>query len=852
MKRIVLVAGLVAFSGCFDFTGARAQCAAAGACEGEVLPTLVSSTPAANAAQVELATGFTLTFSEPMDRASVTLSLSPAVALVGPTFSDELTASFTTAAPLAPATSYTATVTGQSAKGVALGPTQFTFTTRSAVDLGAPTVVVTPAEGATGVGVDTSLILVFSEAMNPASLTVTTQPPVDWGAVTWAAQDTQARFEMRAVSLLGSTGYTVVISATDVGGNALAASSATVHFTTTSAPDTAPPTVVATQPDTGASGVAVDSAITIGFSETMQRTTAGVLSITPAVPCTPTFDTTNTVLTCQPAAANKFSYSTDYTVTVTGAKDTAGNGMTAPYAFTFTTAAPPDLTAPTFVSVPAKGAMNVELDAGVVLTFSEPMDQSSVQVVSQAMLAPPSWNAAGTVATFAGTYGPNTLYQVNVSGTDLAGNAINAASSSFGFQTRLPPDTTPPTLIATQPGDQATGVGVTSDLQVTFSEAMDPVSTLTSLSLSPALTALCVLDADLVTLTCKHSAQAFAATTAYAVTLDRAKAKDAAGNALSGPNTFHFTSSAVPDTTRPTIVSVTPGNNSKGLHEDTRFTITFSEPMDLASAQAAFTVATPAAHPPSSFAWSPDKKTLTVIVTGTFPIGGTVNWQVGNTAKDLSNNTLAATQLFSFHVAYQKTQVIEAMKVTPSVRRTNPVRGLSTYSADLSTATVSFVGALGGTTTTSMRGIVAFDLTALDTTFVDAVTASMELFHGITAGSPYAALGDLELERITPSPASNGAEVLFEATPQPIGGCYYLTCFTSITWATANITAASKSIGMGSDVDRVKRAVLTYRLSFTNDAAATSTTRYESFASASHPTTSLHPRVSVTYRYAGP
>src|SRR5207248_1886528 len=68
--------------------------------------------------------------------------------------------------------------------------------------------------------------------------------------------------------------------------------------------------------------------------------------------------------------------SSTYTATITtGAKDLAGNPLTANYVWSFTTAAGPDTTAPTVTSTdPLNGATNVALNKKVAATFSEAMD----------------------------------------------------------------------------------------------------------------------------------------------------------------------------------------------------------------------------------------------------------------------------------------------------------------------------------------------------------------------------------------------------------------------------------------------------------------------------------------------
>ncbi|WP_198170627.1 N,N-dimethylformamidase beta subunit family domain-containing protein [Actinoplanes awajinensis] len=97
------------------------------------------------------------------------------------------------------------------------------------------------------------------------------------------------------------------------------------------APDTTAPTVTARTPASGATGVASTSAVTATFSEPVSNA-----AVTTSVAGTTSYDAGSRTVTFQPAAA--LAASTSYTVTVSGAKDTAGNVMTST-SWSFTTAA---------------------------------------------------------------------------------------------------------------------------------------------------------------------------------------------------------------------------------------------------------------------------------------------------------------------------------------------------------------------------------------------------------------------------------------------------------------------------------------------------------------------------------
>jgi hypothetical protein len=110
----------------------------------------------------------------------------------------------------------------------------------------------------------------------------------------------------------------------------------------TSATDTTPPTVTARSPAPGATGVAVSANVTASFSEPVQ---AGSISFTltgpggASVPAAVSYDGPSQTATLNPNT--DLTASTSYTATVSGARDTAGNQMTTPVTWTFTTGSPP-------------------------------------------------------------------------------------------------------------------------------------------------------------------------------------------------------------------------------------------------------------------------------------------------------------------------------------------------------------------------------------------------------------------------------------------------------------------------------------------------------------------------------
>lgn len=116
---------------------------------------------------------------------------------------------------------------------------------------------------------------------------------------------------------------------------------------------------------------------------------------------------------------------------------------------------------------------------------------------------------------------------------------------------------------------------------------------------------------------------------------------------------------ATTDTTAPSISSTEPAADATGVAADAKIFVTFSEPMDRASVEAAY-ASTDLPDTAVAFEWSPDRTVLTITPTapleyaegtGTDPATVTARSyaiQLGTGALDLAGNPLAAPLELSF------------------------------------------------------------------------------------------------------------------------------------------------------------------------------------------------------------
>ncbi len=224
-----------------------------------------------------------------------------------------------------------------------------------------------------------------------------------------------------------------------------------VVFTTSTAPDTTPPTVTSVTPADGAVDVALGSAITATFSEAMDEASVVANFVLldgggTAVPATVGYDGSSNVATLTPT--DPLIPSVTYTGVVgIGATDPSGNPLAGDVSWSFATVAV-DTTPPTVLSTsPPDGANGVSTTTSVTAIFDEPMDVATITTSTVELRDADNTLVSATAVTYDG--GTNTamltpssplkvstLYTATVTTgvTDLSGNAL-ATNFSWSFTT---------------------------------------------------------------------------------------------------------------------------------------------------------------------------------------------------------------------------------------------------------------------------------------------------------------------------------------------------------------------------------------------------------------------------------
>ena len=617
-------------------------------------PTVSSTVPANSATGVALNIKPTAVFSEAMDPLTLTnvtfkITGPGATPVAGSVSYVGSTATFSPLSTLAASTLFTATIsTGATdlADNALASAKVWSFTTGAAPDITAPTVSSTvPANSATGVAISMKPTAVFSEAMDPLTITNVTFKITGPGATqvsgTVSYVGTTATFSPLS-TLAANTLFTATIStgATDLANNAKA-SAKVWSFTTGAAPDTTAPTVSSTVPANSATGVAISMKPTAVFSEAMDPLTLTNVTFTMAGPSTtPVAGTVSYVgSTATFSPLNTLAANTLFTATIsTGVTDLADNALASAKVWSFTTGAAPDITAPTVSStVPANSATGVAISMKPTAVFSEAMDPLTITNVTFTMAGPGTTPVAGTVsyvgttATFSplSTLAANTLFTATIStgATDLANNA-KASAKAWSFTTGAAPDTTAPTVSSTVPANSATGVAISMKPTAVFSEAIDPL-TMTNISFSMMNGATPVAGTvSYVGTTATFSPlSTLAANTLFTVTISTG-VTDLANNALASAKVWSFTTGAAPDTIAPTVSSTVPANSATGVAISMKPTAVFSEAID------------PLTMTNISFS----------MMSGATPVSGTVSY-VGTTATFSPLSTLAANTLFTVTIS---------------------------------------------------------------------------------------------------------------------------------------------------------------------------------------------------------
>jgi hypothetical protein len=465
-------------------------------------PWVASYYPTNGMVSVPLSANIYVNFSEPMNQLSVNVGIMPLIALTPSWDMTGQSVAFSHAVSYTPNTLYTVTVNGNDLAGNPLDgdhdgtggdPFIWTFMT----GCGRCILSTDPRDGEENVGLTKPITVTFSERMDSATITVNILPAMAFAPI-WNSGFTILTLT-HANPFAQCTVYRVTIGAPGLDPGPVPNP---WQFTTTGCP----PVITGISPQQV--DAALDAPIRIDFSTTMNNATV-TWTLNRTLTLAASWNIGNTTLNLTHDV--KFLPCTAYGFSITG-DDMFGqlldNGSF-PMPYNFTTVC----TYPRVVDTsPYDTQNNVQLDASIIVTFSESMDNLSVMdsftygdgvTFYSKSDGVSTWNPDNTVFTF----GPSSPfrrqipYTVRLNSTVARGlgdnhldgneNGVPEGSSTddvvWWFTTVQVSDTTPPTVQTVSPGRYATDVPKTTAVVVTFSEAMNKLLVQQALQISHSL-----------------------------------------------------------------------------------------------------------------------------------------------------------------------------------------------------------------------------------------------------------------------------------------------------------------------------------------------------------------------------
>jgi hypothetical protein len=512
--------------------------------------------------------------------------------------------------PLSANTSYVLSVSGiEDLSGNVLAVNRtVSFTAGAGVDLVAPALVTrSPVPGATGVPRNTQIEVQLNERINPVTVSTDSLRLYDSttglfieGTHTLSADGASIRF-VPSETLVPNrlyyfyVGYSAVIE--DLAGNRM---STNWTFTTGSATDATAPQVLLQSVADGATGVPINGRLALRFDaaladrcvngQTVQVSTGGV-----TVAGTLTLSSDRTQLTFTPQAA--LAANTAYTLRLQGLCDLAGNTLNNfSSGFTTSASAAPDSTRPTVGITPAQGATNVPVTTAITMTFSEPIDVTTLASGMQMTVSGLSGEVAGELAVNGNivTFTPlnplpgNKTIFMTVNGVfDLAGNQVVGVTRQF--TTGAAGDATVPRILSISPSDGLADAAPGTPIVITFSESLD-ASTIDNSSLALFVNGDIVRPGvsrsqDNRTIVLTSSLPVSSVVSVIATN----QIRDLSGNRLAD-FVSAFTTAAASDVTRPSVVTQFPGNGASGVRLNADIILYANESLDASSVQQALHV----------------------------------------------------------------------------------------------------------------------------------------------------------------------------------------------------------------------------------------------------------------------
>jgi parallel beta-helix repeat protein len=587
-------------------------------------PYISYTTPADGEINVPVDTNISIFFSMEMNTTAVESAISISGGLTPTGFvwdPENKNVTFTPSSILEMATIYIVTITtdAKDTEGNRIRITYvFSFTT---LDIEPPVILLTfPYNGDTNVNRNAQVVVKFNESMQTSSVNFTCFPDPGGWSVSWSSNDTIASYSHNKFG--NEATYTFNITAgKDLADNDLVAGPVPNPWWF-STPDTLGPEITSTSPFHNEENISTTADIVVNFNEEVDLASITYTCIPDPLGWSIAWTNNNKTATF---SHNEFTERTWYSFHVTGAKDLLGNDLNpgpVPNPWYFTTTGdyiPPQIT----LTSPANNTFDVALDADIIVTFNEAMDNSSLNYIC---IPDPggwseSWSGGNTIVTF--THNPfenATIYTFHINtARDIAGNNLvqGVVPNPWSFTTVG--DLVAPEIILTSPIHSEVDVHPDADIVVTFSEAMDPLYLNYSCTPDPGGWSETWSSGDMI-VTFSHNRFELETTYIFQITA----ARDISGNDLTSgavPNPWLFTTAG--DIIGPQIIFTSPVDNEVGIGPSGDIVVIFNETMDNSTI---------------SYICIPD------------PGGWSENWSNGSTVVTFSHNPFVTGTIHNFYV----------------------------------------------------------------------------------------------------------------------------------------------------------------------------------------------------------
>ena len=657
-------------------------------------PTVTTIAPPDTATNVAVNARVRVVMSEAIDQTSVannSIQLTPSIAGTVALGSDQTTLTFTPALPLSPSTSYMVSVSGLrdlAAHTMVPFSSSFTTSASSTADSTGPTVVsMSPVNGAAGVAVNSSIVMVTSEpitraVVGPATMPVFAQLPTAGYvqvAGTYSVDSTNmivtftpaSRFPANT-TVLWYTNYTQTI--TDYAGNLLEYQ--TPQFTTGSEADVAVPTLLSVTPADGASGLGPYTTITLTFSEsvspaTIDGNTLGLFNGAARVGVSITRSLDNRMI----FLTTTLSPDTNYTIVGTsGIQDLSGNAF-AGFTSSFSTA-PFDALRPSVITQRPVGS-GVRPTTSITLYLDSALDPATVPaatfVAQNGALVPGTVTVSGNgrvvLFTPSAPFAPSSIVEIFMteSATDPSRNPV---FPYFGqFLVAPDPATLAPTLVQTNPIAGTVDNPQNSVVDVEFSEPLNP-ATVTDGSFGVYLFGTGSAIAGTRKLLNGNRTIHFAPTDplqagAYYYVFTTADITDTQGTAAAATNVYFYVGSTSDDSAlaAPTIA---PSHGASGVGLNALGIIRFNEPINPTTINSTTVTLTAGTAVPFVLSHI-DNKTFYVTPQAPLPASTAVTLSVDG-AEDIAGHKAPITS-----ATFTTGPIPDTIR--PSIVATNPVYG---------------------------------------------------------------------------------------------------------------------------------------------------------------------------------